>query len=165
MLKEKQRMKVRDIMTGQVGSCGPETNLAEAARIMWDKDCGAAPVLDGEGKVVGIITDRDICMALTTRNRPASEVSVGEVISGAVKTCAAEDAVGAALKKMRDEQLRRLPVVDDEGKLVGMLSLNDCILHSKQGKSKKGAHVSHADVMDALKALSQHRSPILDPLI
>lgn len=158
-------MKVRDIMTGQVGSCGPETNLAEAARIMWDKDCGAVPVLDGEGKVAGMITDRDICMALTTRNRPASDVTVGEVINGAVKACAPGDDVSAALKTMSSEQLRRLPVVDDEGKLLGIISLNDCILNSKQGKSKKGAHVSHADVMEALKALSQHRVPLLDPLI
>ena len=158
-------MKVRDIITAQVGSCRTETNLAEAARIMWDKDCGAAPVLDGEGKVVGMITDRDICMALTTRNRLASDVTVGEVINGAVKACAPDDDVSAALKTLRSEQLRRLPVVDDEGKLLGIISLNDVILHSKQGKSKKGAHVSHADVMDALKALSQHRSPIRDPLI
>jgi CBS domain-containing protein len=165
MLKEKQRMKVRDIMTGHVGSCRPEMNLAEAARILWDKDCGAAPVVDAEGNVVGMITDRDICMAVTTRNRLASDVTVSEVINGAVKTCALEDNVSAALKTMRNEQLRRLPVVDEDGKLCGILSLNDVILNSKQGKSKKGAHVSHADVMDTLKALCQHRVPVLDTLI
>lgn len=158
-------MKVREIMTGAVGSCAPETNLAAAARIMWEKDCGSAPVLDAAGKVVGMITDRDICMALTTRNKLAADVTVGEVIGGAAKTCAPDDDVSAALKTMQSEQLRRLPVVDDEGRLVGILSLNDVILNSKKGKSKKGAHVSHAEVMDALKALSQHRAPVLDPLM
>ncbi|HEY0404696.1 MAG TPA: CBS domain-containing protein [Pyrinomonadaceae bacterium] len=157
-------MKVREIMTGAVGSCGMETNLAAAARIMWDKDCGSVPVLDNDGHVIGMITDRDICMALTTRNRLASEVLVGDVISGVVKTCAPDDEVVEALQAMRGEQLRRLPVVDSEGELVGIISINDVILNSKKGKSKKGAHVSHADVMDALKSLSQHRAPVLDGL-
>ena len=158
-------MKVREIMTGEVGSCGLETNLAAAARIMWEKDCGAVPVLDSQGQVIGIITDRDICMALTTRNYLASGITVGDVISGMVKACAPDDDVNTALQTMQREQVRRLPVVDGEGKLVGILALNDVILHSKQGKSKKGAHVSHGEVMEALKALSQHRAPLLDPLL
>ncbi|HEX7996931.1 MAG TPA: CBS domain-containing protein [Pyrinomonadaceae bacterium] len=158
-------MKVREIMTIDVGSCGLETNLAAAARIMWDKDCGSVPVIDSEGRVIGIITDRDICMALTTRNNLASEVTVGDVVNGTVTSCAAGEDVSVALKKMQEEQLRRLPVVDGEGRLVGILSLNDVILHSKRGKSKKGAHVSHGDVMNTLKALSQHRTPDINPLI
>lgn len=158
-------MKVREIMTGDVGSCGLETNLAVVARIMWDKDCGSVPVLDSEGCVIGIITDRDICMALTTRNQLASEVTVGDVVSTAVRTCSPEDNVSDALKTMQGGQWRRLPVVDGEGKLVGILSLNDVILNSRKGKSKKGAHVSHGEVMDALKALSQHRTPDLGPLL
>ena len=158
-------MKVREIMTTDVEGCGPETNLAAAARIMWEKDCGSVPVLDSEGRVIGIITDRDICMALTTRNQLASEVTAGDVMGGAAKTCAPEDNASAALKTMQTEQLRRLPVVVDDGKLVGILSLNDVILNSKQGKSKKGAHVSHAEVMDTLKALSRHRTPTIDTLL
>jgi CBS-domain-containing membrane protein len=112
-----------------------------------------------------MITDRDICMALTTRNRLASDVTVGDVISGVVKTCAPDDDVVDALKAMRGEQLRRLPVVDSEGELVGIISINDVILNSRQGKSKKGAHISHGEVMDVLKSLSQHRAPALEGLI
>ena len=152
-------------MTSAVGSCGLETDLAAAARIMWDKDCGAVPVVGAEGHAIGIITDRDICMALTTRNSRASEVTVGDVMGGTLKSCSPGDDASAALKKMHDEQLRRLPVVDGEGKLVGIISLNDIILHSKRGKSKKGAHVSHGEVMDTLKALSQHRTPPLEGLV
>lgn len=157
-------MKVSEIMTGAVGSCTLQTNLAAAARIMWDKDCGSVPVVDVDGRVIGMITDRDICMALTTRNQPASDVTVGDVISGAVKTCAPDASVSDALKEMQSEQLRRLPVVDGEGELVGIISINDVILHSQKGRSKKGKHVSHGEVMDALKALSQHRAPVLDGL-
>jgi CBS domain-containing protein len=158
-------MKVREIMTTEVGSCGMEANLAAAAKVMWEKDCGSVPVVDGEGRVVGIVTDRDICMALTTRNARASDITVGTLAGGAVKSCAPEDDVREALKMMQEEQLRRLPVVDDEGKLVGILSLNDVILNSRRGKSKKGTHVSHGDVMAALKALSQHRTPQLEGLL
>ena len=158
-------MKVHEIMTTAVGSCGLGDNLAAVARIMWEKDCGSVPVVDSGGKVIGMITDRDICMALTTRNHLSSEVTVGDVIDGAVKSCAAGDSVNDALRTMRSDQLRRLPVVDDEGRLVGVLSLNDIILNSRKGKSKKKAHVSHGEVMDALKALSQHRAPMLDPLL
>jgi CBS domain-containing protein len=158
-------MKVREIMTSEVGSCGPEASVAEAARLMWEKDCGSVPVLDAEGRVTGMLTDRDICMALTTRNSRASEVMVGDVISGAVATCAADDDVSAALSMMRSGQLRRLPVVDDAGRLVGILSLNDVILNSRKGKSKKGKHVSHGEVMDTLKALNLHRLPPLEALL
>lgn len=158
-------MKVHEIMTTDVGSCGLGANLAAVARIMWEKDCGSVPVVDSNGKVIGMITDRDICMALTTRNHLASEVTVGDVINGSVKSCAADDNLSDALRTMRSDQLRRLPVVDNEGRLIGVLSLNDIILNSRKGKSKKGTHVSHGEVMEALKGLSQHRTPLFDALL
>ena len=148
-------MKVQDIMTANVETCGPESDLAAAATIMWERDCGSVPVVDGERKVVGMITDRDICMALCTRNKLASEIKVGEVISGRVYACAADDDIKDALETMQSAQLRRLPVVDASGVLHGILSMNDIILHSEKGRSKK--HISHKEVMETLKALSEHR--------
>ena len=148
-------MKVLDIMTANVESCGPESDLAAAAMIMWKRDCGSVPVVDSERKVVGMITDRDICMAVATRNKLASAIKVGEVISGRVYACAPDDALKDALETMQSAQLRRLPVVDDEGVLHGILSINDVVLHSKRGQSKK--HVSHRDAMETLKVLSEHR--------
>ncbi|MEW6544882.1 MAG: CBS domain-containing protein [Nitrospirota bacterium] len=65
-------MKVRDVMTSPVQYCAPETNPAEAATKMWDSDCGILPVVDSTGRVVGLITDRDICMAAATRRKPVS---------------------------------------------------------------------------------------------
>lgn len=148
-------MKVQDIMTANVASCSPESDLGAAATIMWERDCGSVPVVDGERKVVGMITDRDICMAVATRNRLASEIKVGEVISGRVYACSPDDSIKEALETMQSAQLRRLPVVDDDGVLHGVLSINDVVLHSRKGQSKK--HVSHRDVMATLKVLSEHR--------
>jgi CBS domain-containing protein len=148
-------MKVQDIMTANVESCGPENDLAAAAMIMWKRDCGSVPVIDGERKVVGMITDRDICMAVSTRNKLATDIKVGEVISGRVYACAPDDRVKDALETMQSAQLRRLPVVDDDGVLHGILSINDVVLHSKKGQSKK--HVSFREAMETLKILSEHR--------
>jgi CBS domain-containing protein len=143
-------------MTADVETCGAESDLGAAATIMWKRDCGSVPVVDAQGKVVGMITDRDICMAVATRNKLASEIKVGEVISGRVYACAPDDRIEDALETMQSAQLRRLPVVDDDGKLQGILSINDVVLHSKKGRSKK--HVAHRDVMATLKILSEHRA-------
>jgi CBS domain-containing protein len=148
-------MKVQDIMTTDVETCGPESDLGAAATTMWKRDCGSVPVVDGEGKVVGMITDRDICMAVATRNKLASAIKVGEVISGRVYACSPDDRIEDALETMQSAQLRRLPVVDDDGRLHGILSINDVVLHSRRGRSKK--HVAHRDVMTTLKVLSEHR--------
>jgi CBS domain-containing protein len=148
-------MKVQDIMTGDVETCGPESDLAAAAVIMWRRDCGSVPVVDEARRVVGMITDRDICMAVATRNKLASAIKVSEVMSGRVYACAPDDSIRDALETMQSAQLRRLPVVDDEGTLHGILSINDVVLHSAKGRGKK--HVSHRDVIATLKVLSEHR--------
>jgi len=92
---------------------------------MWDHDCGCVPVRAENGDLVGILTDRDVCMAAYTQNRPLSEIAVRDVMSKDVKTCALTDSVEVAEKTMQRYQLRRLPVVDADGQLVGILSLND----------------------------------------
>lgn len=148
-------MKVQNIMTSDVEACGPESDLAAAAAIMWRRDCGSVPVVDAERRIVGMITDRDICMAVSTRNRLATDLRVSEVISGKVYACAPDDNIRDAMETMQSSQLRRLPVVDADGILLGILSINDVVLHSRRGKGKK--HVSHHDAMETIKALSEHR--------
>jgi CBS domain-containing protein len=147
-------------MTINVETCSPDSDLGAAATTMWKRDCGSVPVVDSERKVVGMITDRDICMAVATRNKLASEIKVGEVISGKVYACAPDDDVRDALETMQSAQMRRLPVVDADGVLHGILSINDVVLHSKKGRSKK--HVSHRDAMATLKVLSEHRTTEAD---
>jgi CBS-domain-containing membrane protein len=152
-------MKVNEIMSRDVTPCGPETDLATASMIMWDHDCGSVPVVDDNGRVCGIITDRDICMAVATRRQTATEITASEVISGRVFACHVDADVKEALAVMQRQKVRRLPVVEDAGHLVGMLSINDIVLHSKKGDSKTNKHVSHKDVMTTLKAICEHRSP------
>lgn len=148
-------MKVLEIMTTDVRTCGPEDKLAAAALTMWENDCGVVPVVNGTGQVAGIITDRDICMAVTMQHRLAAEIAVGEVCANKISTCKQTDDVRDALDLMRREQLRRLPVTDDDGRLVGILSLSDVVRHVKKGESKKGKHVAPKELLRTLKALSK----------
>ncbi len=149
-------MKVQDVMTMDVEACGAEADLAAAAMMMWNRDCGAVPVVDGERNVVGMITDRDICMSLVLSRRLASEIRVGEVMSGDVRSCAPVDDIRDALRIMQEEKLRRLPVVEGDGTLCGILSISDIVRHAEKGKSRK--HVSHKEAMATLKAISEPRS-------
>lgn len=149
-------MQVKEIMTDGVTFCGPNATLAEVAIAMWDKDCGAIPVVNQDKKVVGIITDRDICMTVVMRNRLASEITANDLIGGLVRVCSPEDDIETALAIMEHSQLRRLPVVDKEGTLCGILSINDAIRHtSKEGKKSK--RVSRKSVLKTLRAISEKR--------
>ena len=98
-------MKVEDVMTRNVKSCRPETNLSQVAAQMWDYDFVAMPVVDDENRVMGMITDRDIAIAAATKGRLATEINVGEVISGNVYACALDEEIGSALKTMRRERV------------------------------------------------------------
>ncbi|HZP42445.1 MAG TPA: CBS domain-containing protein [Candidatus Binatia bacterium] len=117
-------MKVEELMTRRVASCSASDTLNAAARIMWEHDCGCAPVV-ADGRVVGMITDRDICMAAYTQDRPLSALPVSQAMSREVHSCRPDDPLAVAERTMRERQIRRLPVIDASGHLVGILSLND----------------------------------------
>lgn len=144
-------MKVRDIMTKGVKCCGPGMNLAAASELMWSSDCGALPVTE-DGKLAGIITGRDICIALGTRNRPAAEVAVEEVATRNVQTCAPDADIHTAMAAMRRAKVRRLPVVED-GRIEGILALNDII----EAVDRKYGEIDYEDVLNTIKAVSEHR--------
>jgi CBS domain-containing protein len=148
-------MKVREIMTKEPVSCGPETNLAAATELMWNHDCGVLPVIH-DGRLAGIVTDRDICIALGTRNRPAAELAVHEVATQGVETCYPGDNVSAVMTKMRRAKVRRMPVVSAEGELEGIVALNDLILAANRNRSG----ISYEDVVSTMKAVSEHRSQL-----
>jgi len=149
-------MKAEDIMTRDVQSCRPEANLAQAAALMWDYDCGAMPVVDDSNRVIGIITDRDIAIAAATKGRRATDISVGEVMSGNVYACARDEDVKSALKTMRRERVRRLPVIGGDGRLAGILSVNDIVLHAEEGKGKQAPEISYDDIVSTFKAVCEH---------
>lgn len=147
-------MKIRQLMTTNPSTCSVADHLATAAMKMWEEDCGIMPVmLDGE--LQGMITDRDIAMALAMKGASATDVRVGEVITGHVFACAADEEVSGALHTMAEHKVRRLPVLDD-GKLVGLVSMNDIVLAaaSTPGKQKKP---SFAGIIETLQAICAHR--------
>jgi CBS domain-containing protein len=143
-------MKVKELMTTDVKRCSLETNLAAAAKIMWEGDCGAVPVTDENDHVVGVITDRDICIAAATRPRTEGEIPAKELISKELYTCAPDDDVRAALGTMKTRKVRRLPVVERGGRLVGIVSIHDIAVQSRS----KSADVSPDSVLDAFIAIT-----------
>ena len=150
-------MKVQEIMTRDVESCTPDTNLATAAMMMWRCDCGVIPVRDGEGTVKGLITDRDICMAVATQHRLADQIRVGDVMTGQVHAVRPSDDVEVAGQRMRSERIRRLPVVSDDGQLAGVISINDLVLNADSSSRGRRDRISTEDVMSVLRAISGHR--------
>jgi CBS domain-containing protein len=150
-------MKVREVMTSHVKSCRPETNLAAVATLMWEGDCGVLPVVDNAGKVVGMITDRDIAIATATQGRLAAEIAVSDVISGKVYACTVDEDVKPAFKTMRHERVHRLPVVNEDGMLQGILCMNDMVLRAEEAKGRHVPDFSYEEVMSTLKAICEHR--------
>lgn len=119
-------MKVSETMTGEVLCCASDSNLNDAAHLMWERDCGFVPVTEREnGRLVGVVTDRDVCMAAYTKGRPLHEIAVGDVMSREVVSIRADEDVARAFELLRRHQLHRLPVLDARGELVGILSLSD----------------------------------------
>jgi CBS domain-containing protein len=121
------RELVRDLMSADPATCHSDDRATEPARLMWERDCGAVPVVDDAGCVVGMITDRDLCMAAYTRGARLEDIRVGDIMARTAVTCALDDTIESARSKMARAEVRRLPVVDDRGVVCGVLSINDLI--------------------------------------
>ena len=151
-------MRVKDLMTKNVNSCSPENNLAEIAEMMWNQRYGAMPIVDGSETVVGMITDRDVCIALGTRNIKASDVLVRDVSPRGCFNCHPDDDVRDALRTMATQEVSRLPVVDDVDQLVGILSIDDIVFRAGGGCS----NLSDRELINSMRALWEGR--IHEPL-
>ena len=138
-------MKVKDIMTKEPRTCTPDATVAAAANLLWEGDCGILPVVD-DGELVGVVTDRDMYIALATRNARASHLRVGAVATKTVATCAPEDDVHAALTTMRQARVRRLPVLGFGRTVLGMNAGADKAVRSQE-------------VVDTLQAICGHHHP------
>lgn len=153
-------MKVKEIMTRGAKVCELNASLAEAAKTMWDTDCGVLPVLKDGKEIVGLITDRDICMAMAMRDCNPTAISAEDVITGAVYSVAPEDGVKKALEIMREHKVRRLPVVSPEGELKGMLSMNDVVLKAQEASDTQVPELAYTDVVNTYKAICSHSLPL-----
>jgi len=147
-------MKIKDIMTMDVRTCAPDTDLATAGAIMLDGDCGILPVVD-KGKLVGIVTDRDMFIALATRNRRASQLTVGDVARKSVFTCSPDDDVHAALATMKAHRVRRLPVAGFGDTVMGIVSMNDLVLAAGTWKP-----VRSEEVVETFQQICAHHHPV-----
>ena len=153
-------MKVEQVMTREVQTCGPEDRLNVAAQIMWEKDCGCVPVVehaDGGARVIGMITDRDICVAAYTQGRSLADIPVWSAMAKEVCACRGTDSIDTAVRRLEQHQVRRLPVLDDNDHLMGILSLANIAgeARSEHGKARKD--VTDAEVAEALEAITQPR--------
>ncbi len=149
-------MKVQGCMTSPAHSCTPSASLVTAARIMWDYQVGCLPVLDPEGHPVGMITDRDICMAAARKDRFAGGITVREVMSPNPFTVQPGDELAKALDTMSSRQVRRLPVVDGEGHLVGILSINDAAASAETGERDfQGRPEVLAQIVSSLRKIAR----------
>lgn len=153
-------MTIRDLFTPQPACCSSDTNLAAASALLWEHDCGALPVVDEAHRVIGILTDRDICMALATRDQRASNLHARDVMSSPVYQIRSGHSATQALKTMREHKVRRLAVVDAKGTLEGMLSINDLVLAAREGKGEKAIPVSYDELVQTLKALCTHQKKV-----
>jgi len=133
-------MKIQKIMSTPALCCLRTDTLNTAAELMWNHDCGAIPVTDSDGKLVGMLTDRDICMAAYTKGQALQDIPVASAMATRVYSCKAGEPVAVAERLMRDNQVRRLPVVDDAGRPVGLLSLNDVARHAAAARTDGAEH-------------------------
>jgi CBS domain-containing protein len=125
-------MKIRDLMTSDVKCCAPHDTLNAAAQIMWENDIGCIPVVDEERRVIGMLTDRDLCMTAYHQRVPLSDAPVTSAMSKQVFSCVADGDLTDAQKVMREKQVRRLPVIDPAGHLAGIISIADLVRWAQQ---------------------------------
>ena len=154
-------MKVKDVMTPNAKAIWLTESLADAAKLMWENDCGVLPIIKDGRKVVGLITDRDICMAAAMRDRTPSGISVEEVMTSQVYAVNPEDNIDLALQVMQEHHIRRLPVINPEGELEGILSMNDVVLHANASDGTTGNSIHYGDVVKTYQAICQHPVPAL----
>lgn len=140
-------MLVKDLMTTPARTCRLTAPLAEAAKTMLDESCGCLPIVDARAQVVGILTDRDICLAVATRHERPSDIPVREVMTIRVITCSPDESVDEVLLRMKENRVRRLPVVDLEGRLEGVLSTDDLVRNTGLARGRLAAE----SVVDVLR--------------
>ena len=145
-------MKVKDLMTTEVQAIGASQSLGDAACLMWEHDIGCVPVVDDSRKVLGMLTDRDIAMSAFLNGKALSDIASATARSRNAVCCLEDDDVETVMKQMGSNQVHRMPVVNDDAMLVGVVSLNDCAnayrSHNRSMKAK--------DISDTLASICQH---------
>ncbi len=153
-------MRIEQFMTKPPKTCQVRDTLSKAAQMMRDHDCGCLPVTaqDGSQRVVGMITDRDICMAAEFHGKPLRDIRVGEVMTKEVRACNPGDALREAEAIMVEAGVRRLPVVDEADQLLGLLSLSDLAIEAAREHWWKRQEITEAEVGEMLAMICHPRA-------
>ncbi|TAH34385.1 MAG: CBS domain-containing protein [Planctomycetota bacterium] len=152
---------VDSLMTRDCLSCRAEDKLDHAAQLMWEGDCGFLPVVSADGVVTGVITDRDICMSAYTRGRGLKEIAVMDAMARVVRAVKPTDTLATAEGVMRASRVRRVPVVDDAGRLAGILSMNDLARAAAREERLSHPRLTVAEVTETLAAICEPRGGVL----
>lgn len=150
-------MNVENLMSAQVLSCRPEDSLSRAAQLMWDGDCGCLPVCAGDGisRVAGVITDRDICMSALFQGKPLGEMRVADAMTRQVRTCRPSDSIAEVERVMREARVRRLPVVDEQDQLLGMITLADLAREARREHKLRSPRITGAEIGTTLASICE----------
>jgi CBS domain-containing protein len=156
-------MRVGQVMTPRVQSCRPADSLDYAAQLMWRHDCGCVPVCadDGASRPIGVITDRDICMCALFKGRPLSQLTVREALSDQpLYVCQPEDSLAQAEELMRQARVRRLPVIESDGTLVGLISLADLAREAARQQDLTDKEITDTEVNETLAQICAPPVPV-----
>jgi len=156
-------MQAEDWMNREVHTCRPETSMNEAAHLMWQHDCGVLPLVDAEAKVLGVVTDRDLFMGAHFCGRSLQDLRVGEAMSHSLFTCRPSDSIEQVIRQMGDHQVRRVPVVDARGRLVGVLSMNDLVRRLVSLQEPRLRATLEPRLVEALASICETRAAAQPP--
>jgi len=150
-------MRVEQLMTKQVTTCKPDDTLEHAAQLMRDHDCGCLPVCAGNGvdRVTGVITDRDICMSALFQSKPLRELHVADAMSKQVRVCRPADSTFDVEQTMREARIRRLPVVDEQGAIAGMITLADLAREAQREQTFPSPDITGNEIGVTLASICQ----------
>lgn len=146
-------MKAEDVMTRDPKSCFIDETAADAAHVMWENDCGAVPVIDRENRLMAMVTDRDLCMAAYTQGRPLREIALSTAASHLLVAARRHDEATVVETLMARHRIRRIPIVDGDRRLVGIVSTNDLVRHARGDAPSLGP----SDVVRTLATIGEHR--------
>ena len=160
-------MNVNEVMTTPVRTCSPSTSLDAIARMMWEENCGAIPVVTDSDEPVGIVTDRDIAMAAMLNHLPLWSIPAATVIEGqSLCCCSQQEPVEHGVTKMEQNSVRRILVTDDSGALCGILSMGDAVAFTASGKAgNKESMISSERILGMLRKVSGHHKSGGHPLM
>ncbi len=155
-------MKVKDLMTTDVKCCAEYNTLNTAAQMMWDYDIGCLPVIDKDGRAIGVLTDRDVCMSAYIQGVPLTGALVTTAMSKEVFSCTPEADMAVAEKLMKEKQIHRLLVIDAERHPVGLISLNDIAREgAREADMRTARQVSDAEITGLLASVCAPRHHII----